>query len=196
MKKGALLALMFLMMISSLLLIQPPSAYACSCANSEPDEAFERADTVFSGTVLRTKAEYKREGRTATFGYRDANLLEVQEAWKGVEQSQLLVYDPGHESSCGMNFEEGQTYLVYAYDVKGELHTSYCSRTIELSRAGEDLSYLGAGHTTLEKVNLKGKMRWVIGRELDRLVFGGGALVVIGGVAALYLLRRLVRRKR
>jgi hypothetical protein len=45
---------------------------------------------------------------------------------------------------CGYDFQEGETYLVYATSDEDSdtLSTSSCSRTSRLSDAGEDLSYL------------------------------------------------------
>jgi len=45
---------------------------------------------------------------------------------------------------CGYNFQEGETYLVYADSDEDSnvLSTSSCSRTRRLSDAGEDLTYL------------------------------------------------------
>jgi hypothetical protein len=47
---------------------------------------------------------------------------------------------------CGYNFQEGETYLVYADSDEDSnvLSTSSCSRTRRLSDAGEDLTYLFA----------------------------------------------------
>jgi hypothetical protein len=45
---------------------------------------------------------------------------------------------------CGINFQLGETYLVYAGEDEetGKLETSICSRTKRLSDAGPDLAYL------------------------------------------------------
>jgi hypothetical protein len=45
---------------------------------------------------------------------------------------------------CGVDFEEGETYLVYATSDEDtdELSTTSCSRTRRLSDAGDDLAYL------------------------------------------------------
>lgn len=45
---------------------------------------------------------------------------------------------------CGVDFQEGETYLVYADEDEGtnQLFSDKCSRTRRLSDAGEDLAYL------------------------------------------------------
>ncbi|MGD1073662.1 MAG: carboxypeptidase-like regulatory domain-containing protein [Bryobacteraceae bacterium] len=47
-------------------------------------------------------------------------------------------------SDCGIDFQQGETYLVYADDDEetGRLETSICYRTKRLSDAGADLAYL------------------------------------------------------
>ena len=48
-------------------------------------------------------------------------------------------------TSCGIPFQKGETYLVYAGASKkkgGRLETSVCARTTRVTDAGEDLTYL------------------------------------------------------
>ena len=48
-----------------------------------------------------------------------------------------------------MDFETGETYLVYAYRIDGDLGTDYCGRTKPLSYAGSDVSELNASRGSL-----------------------------------------------
>jgi hypothetical protein len=41
--------------------------------------------------------------------------LRVSEVWKGPERETLEVSTSSQEAACGVPFEEGQEYLVYAY---------------------------------------------------------------------------------
>jgi hypothetical protein len=43
---------------------------------------------------------------------------------------------------CGYLFKPGVDYLIYAHGSPNDLSVVICSRTAELSHAGEDLSYL------------------------------------------------------
>jgi hypothetical protein len=48
-------------------------------------------------------------------------------------------------TSCGIQFQKGETYLVYAGAEKkkgGRLETSVCARTARVTEAGDDLAYL------------------------------------------------------
>ena len=42
--------------------------------------------------------------------------LEVEESWKGVSEERVVVRGYGPEVSCGIEFREGERYLVYARD--------------------------------------------------------------------------------
>lgn len=48
-------------------------------------------------------------------------------------------------NNCGVAFQKGETYLVYASPAKkkgGRLETSVCARTMRVTEAGDDLAYL------------------------------------------------------
>ena len=70
----------------------------------------------------------------------------VNDAWKGVEESTVVV-DTGYGmGDCGYPFVENNDYLVYAsypYGIPDNYWvTSICSRNTELAAATEDLRYL------------------------------------------------------
>lgn len=166
-------------------------AFACSCANLEPSEAYEHAEAVYTGKVLETKQERIQEGVRGPIEFRDANLMDIEETWKGVNESQIIVYDDGEEDSCGINFEAGSTYLVYSYRVENsDLYTSLCSRTVEISQAGQDLEFLGKGRKAGNEVNLADEMIQISNKDYDMEMFIGGVLLVILAVAAMIFLKR------
>jgi hypothetical protein len=77
----------------------------------------------------------------------------------GEDTGKSKFIDVWNESGdCGIPFQKGETYLVYATDDEESDHlgTSVCHRTARLSDAGEDLAYLyfiqngGAESTRLE----------------------------------------------
>ena len=47
---------------------------------------------------------------------------------------------------CGINFEEGQEYLVYAFASSGALATNLCTRTAKLKDAEAEVSQLSKNH--------------------------------------------------
>ena len=59
----------------------------------------------------------------------------------------MIVHGQGHEASCGLDFDEGKTRLVFAYHVgKGEdgpLETGLCTSTAALSEVEAAPAALG-----------------------------------------------------
>jgi len=160
----------------------PGSCFACSCFQA-PDAAaaIARADAVFEGRVIESRVQRYDDGMLRTIALRDANRFEVIRGWKGADATEMIVYDNGHEASCGMHFRTGETYLVYAHaDGKGNLHTSYCSRTAEVSDAAADMAALGPGVPPEHRVDLY----W----ELRRFPLGGYAFELLLGTFAVAML--------
>lgn len=138
-----------------------PKAQACSCIiPGTPQEELEASSAVFAGKVLSKTG--------AGYGYRVT--FEVSEAWKGVEYSEVDVETGFGGGDCGVNFEIGKSYLVYADASEGVLSANSCGRTTLLSMADADLQVLGEGATNLiEKP-----------KGLDEAMLSGVALLVLG----------------
>ena len=122
------------------------SAYACSCGTPTPERALQRSDAVFAGEVLSVEAgELARGPGPPSLG---KVLFEPSKVWKGEPRGPAVVYGQGAGAMCGLNFEKGEGYLVYAYrgtkDPDSPLHTGLCSRTNPLEGAVSDLRALGA----------------------------------------------------
>lgn len=182
-------------LICSAISFFPLVSHACSCVNNPvPITAMDNAEAVFVGKVLKVKQERKQKGIIGAIEYRDVNLFEVEKTWKGIEQSQIMIYDNGHDESCGFVFEEGKSYIIYAYKSKdGDLYTSYCSRTAELSNANADLEQLGKGKVVDKKVNLEGKMKWISKKDYDLEILIGGIIVLL---TTAFIIVNKVRRKK
>jgi hypothetical protein len=129
-----------------------PSAHACSCASVSPERQIKTSDAVFSGEVMETE-----EGGLVSPSDTGPPLgpvtLDVKDAWKGASENSIVVYGYGLEASCGIEFERGESYLVYAHRSNGEaskpLETSLCEGTKPMSDAGADLRVLGSPTTEL-----------------------------------------------
>ncbi|MCM3572563.1 hypothetical protein M3172_05135 [Mesobacillus subterraneus] len=121
----------------------PTASHACKCVEEKSvKKELESSKAVFSGKVIEIKND--KNNRKILF--------EVEDTWKGVAQTEFILEDEW--SSCSIDFFEGESYLVYAYEFGGEFTTSICDRTKELSSAGEDLAALGKGSTPTEEVDL------------------------------------------
>lgn len=109
-----------------------------------PEDALDNADAVFSGEVVKVI-----ENKGIMRGYGNIVHFKVDKAWKGTEDSEMIITTGYGGGDCGISFEEGQQYLVYAsasdmYEA-GTLSTTICHRTTGISGATEDLNALGEG---------------------------------------------------
>ncbi|QIN84165.1 hypothetical protein GBA63_17060 [Rubrobacter tropicus] len=138
MRAGSLL--LALAMVLPLTALGARPAYACSCALSEStEEAFRSSDAVFAGEVVKIgELPMEREGTTTLMmPYLAPVTFDVKGAWKGVADDPVVVHGQGPGASCGLDFERGETYLVFAGGAGegggGMLQTGLCSATRQAS---------------------------------------------------------------
>lgn len=128
-----------LLLLFTLPLASPASA--CSCLPPPPpQEALHQADAVFLGEVVENRLVERPdrwEERRVTF--------RLSRRWKGPEAAEIVVATPRDEAGCGVWFEPGTTYLVYAHTSEGHLQTTLCTRTAAAAAAEADLAALGEG---------------------------------------------------
>ncbi|WP_436238985.1 hypothetical protein [Paenibacillus sp. LjRoot153] len=156
------IAVVFILIVMSLVL--PSKSYACSCAlqtdlQTDPIKAVEQSKAVFSGKVLAI--EPKVLDINGILDHKIAVHFDVEKSWKGMNQTQAIVLTNLGEPSCGYTFQQGETYLVFAYDYdfkENMLQTSSCSLTKKLTTATLELSKMGQGVEPIELVSLKDKM--------------------------------------
>ncbi|OCT16935.1 hypothetical protein A8709_16820 [Paenibacillus pectinilyticus] len=207
MKKG-LIFLTFMMLCSCLSMAVPNKTYACSCMKPpDPIKAVAQSKAVFSGTVLDIKRQVL--DIDGIIEQQIAVLFDVEQTWKGLNQTQVMVLTNLDEPACGYHFQVGQTYLVFAgsYNYNKELlGTSNCSLTKGISVAAADLNQIGQGEKPTEIVSLQHKMdrmaytnRWayvtmivhrIIHHHLDELMVVGGILVAGGFILVLLIRKR------
>jgi hypothetical protein len=157
-KKIISLLIPALMIFTLICFFYPEKTYACSCVYEQDSiKALDQAKAVFSGNVLEVKQ--KILDSDGILEYRDAVLFNVEQSWKGISQSQVIVNTySGGQSACGNEFKAGQTYLVFANGDNNSLQTSICSLTKELSSANLQLNQIGQGTKPIEHANLKAAM--------------------------------------
>ncbi|HSI34441.1 MAG: hypothetical protein ACAI43_23390 [Phycisphaerae bacterium] len=125
-----------LLAIVALLSAAVPAALACKCAPPPPPaEAMGKCDAVFLGKV--TAVERGDRGIRVT--------IAVEKSWKGDARAELVVTTGMGGGDCGYGFQQGKSYVVYAYARDTGLSTGTCSRTCHIDDAGEDLKALGEG---------------------------------------------------
>jgi hypothetical protein len=110
--------------------------------NENPAKELEKSDAVFSGKVTDIKSHEQAKN---VFERVEA-VIQVDSAWKGIEEKTVSVFTAAHSATCGYGFRQGEAYLVYAgRSPQGRLSTTICSRTRRLKDAGDDLRELGPG---------------------------------------------------
>ena len=188
--------------------------FACGCV-SMPNEsvsdavkyAAEQSTMVFAGKVIGFEyrkgipnqyMESRKKDLGKDFEY-ETKVVKFQVArwWKGEATTEVVLATDetknsdgtGSGSSCDYHFQEGETYLVYAYGKGSELRTHTCARTRLLGKT-EDLKILGEGKEPVEKKDEPNTSMGVRARAatfLKRFVSGSNGLS--GGFAPHYLSR-------
>lgn len=121
------------------------AARACSCGDGTFKEIFRQTDLVFEGVVTgieispgwqdEGKAPEDDGGAVRPIIGRVAN-FRVERSIKGASEAMHdIAYNIATGGNCGMSFEIGKRYRVFAYEDDGRFSTSDCSPTIELSFA-------------------------------------------------------------
>lgn len=139
---------------SLVLLLVASSAWACKCSFPTVEDDFQNSDVVFSGKALRIDSvedERRIERPKGRFLPTVEVELELDEVWKGKEETRVTVLTAMHEPTCGFDFSIGKRYVVFAKARKLEsdedtndaeaLYTGLCSANHELDydRASEAL---------------------------------------------------------
>lgn len=131
--------LLLAVLVMSGLIYPTRDAFACSCAEQPSDRAAARhSDLVFSGRVTDTAGPVFSQGR-AGFGF------EVDRVYRGRAFSTQWVYSGTEGDTCGMEFDLGHRYVVFAYfDNDRRPSTGICTNTRELD-ANEEPDLQAAG---------------------------------------------------
>ncbi len=181
--------LLALLVSLALVAVDARPAFACSCAGGEStEEAFLRATAVFSGGVVEI-GDLPTEQWDPTGP--DLPLLapvnfHVKGAWKSVGEGPVVVHGQGPAPSCGLDFERGETYLVFAGSSgsgeDGPLQTGLCSAT-RLTSLKTARNMLGPPTATLPPTG--GVSPEDLGRELGPTLVAATAILasLVAGVA-------------
>jgi Carboxypeptidase regulatory-like domain len=99
--------------------------------------------------------------------------IQVKSAFRGDEDEDDIVDVWTSFDDCGIDFQAGETYLVYADDDEesGRIETDRCTRTGRLTDAGADLAYLFFYRDNEDAGRLEGFVTFnaFYQRELDKL---------------------------
>lgn len=118
-------------------------AYACSCiAPDSPRKEMEKFDAVFSGKIAKIE---ERHPSAPMYSSADPVIVtfDVDAVWKGPQDKTITIHTAQSSASCGYEFEDNQTYIVYATENDNRLYVSLCSRTSLIEDASQDILELG-----------------------------------------------------
>jgi hypothetical protein len=88
--------------------VTPREAYACSCARPGTETPARAADAIFTGVVVASESVRKpKPGRT---DFRFA----VSRVYKGTVYADQVVASPQGTDGCGVQFEVGSTWVIFA----------------------------------------------------------------------------------
>lgn len=179
-RERLLLLFLYLTLFTFVVFSQPVLISACNC--DVPDnvtEALDSADAVFKGKVIKLKEE------TINAEKYDVALISVSETWKGMVDSQVIVYTAW--SSCQFDFEVGKEYLLYSYKHTGKFEVINCGRSTEISYAQEDLLELGEGNEPTNTIQLEDEF------ENGNLgVITSFVLLIVGASVIVFLRRKRI----
>lgn len=155
-----------------LLVISWAFGKACDCKPLEsPEAAYAAADLVFVGKVINAETNW------ISGGYKYIFLTE--RTWKMSADTVVYLKTP-LEQDCGVVFEKGKSYLVYATKKFTAKQTDVCAGSKLLEEATADLQLLGEGTSPQDPKMLKMNM-WTVGIAMVAgMVFL--AIVVLRGV--------------
>lgn len=141
-KKTASVVSVALLLLSSFFM-DAQVVSACSCIEpGSPYDALAEAQAVFVGTVTEID---KTEGQIISSADPVKVTFAVSQFWKGPVEDTVVITTSRFSDSCGFEFQDEVTYLVYAYGEGDDLVTGLCTRTTPLVSAGSDLAALGTG---------------------------------------------------
>lgn len=119
--------------------LQPQAAWACSCMKSTPEEQRERADVVFTGRVIDQKMTTADSSSVGGLNWVKW-IFEVETDHKGAISETVTVESASNSAACGINFQMGERYQVFANQGDTALRASLCSGTKPLTDEIEEQS--------------------------------------------------------
>ncbi len=156
----------------------------CTCVSPKRPtcEVWWQTSAIFTGRV--TKIDTFTEESDGQTRVRKLVTLRVQDRWRGVQgKRDVIVATGAGGGDCGFQFDQNQTYLVYANQSvqTGNYETGICSRTSLVKDAAADLAYLRGIEAADKTVSLYGmvyreRQTRMAGDDPDRRLDPGGPL--------------------
>ena len=106
----------------SVSLLLPNFSFACSCMQLSEQQALEKSEVAFVGTVTKV---WESKGSHGVGRYTVS--FKVERFLKGSFTGPSVVTTATNGAACGYNFQEGTKYKVFARAYEGTYTTGLCS---------------------------------------------------------------------
>lgn len=180
-----------------------PTAGACSCGVLTDQQAYDAADAVFEATVMQLD---RSDGSPVVA------TLAVDRVYKGRVRQTQVVYTPDDTEACGVEFDVGLTYVVFASVIDGsegitgypigDLRSGFCDGSRRAAAAGleldppvEAVAPIADAPTTTTTL-----VRPTTGaEEIAEPLTGGGVFVggfIAVGIVGAFVASRIAKRSR
>jgi len=170
-----------------LVVVTAPPAAACSCMSSSVADQLDRADVVFTGTVVAPTGDIEPEGGPIDVTFR------VERSYKGTVDAEPVVETTSSGASCGLDTPISGPYLVFAHENAGGLvDAGLCSGTRRLS--GDVPQELGPG-TVVPTAGAASAAKAATAESSDRLIAGSVVALSVLVVAGLLVMTQRQRRR-
>jgi len=118
--------------------VAAPPASACSCAGGSTAEHLQRADAVFTGTLLSREVHHP-PGGLASSTNPAVHVFAVEAIHKGTAEARQQVVSADSGASCGLELAGDGPFLVFATDPagapEGQLAADLCGGSAPLTPA-------------------------------------------------------------
>ncbi|WP_233880569.1 hypothetical protein [Virgibacillus halodenitrificans] len=183
-------AITYLIIFIFSLSIYPTTSDACSCLEpGPPKEELKHSSAVFSGKVIK-QIDENENNLIQSSADQIVTVLKVDMTWKGINETEVIVYTERDSASCGFEFKVNNSYLVYVTEKDDELHVSVCSRTTALSGAAQELAELGDGKKPTNQVSVNVNDESNESTNLGFFIYLAIMILLLGGGYRMVLKRR------
>jgi hypothetical protein len=180
-------ALLVLGLLTALFVVGGPAgrAYACSCAESSPADAYADADAVFTGRLVQRSVDHP-DWPTVSSADPARHVFDVEVVLKGTAHHRQAVFSSADGASCGLELDGEGPFVVFAQQVEDRYRADLCGGTTALTpQLHSELAALSTSSARLLPGSSPDTSWWTAPR-----IIGGGTLGLAGAIGLVLVVRR------